>query len=62
MLVVRASIQPKFDSSRDPRLFFGQPLIDSVAFKEPDLYKMGQRGITQNKSDYPSPKDCRQGN
>jgi hypothetical protein len=26
MLVVRASIRPKFDSSRDPRLLFGQPL------------------------------------
>jgi hypothetical protein len=26
MLVVRASIRPKFDSSRDPHLFFGQPL------------------------------------
>jgi hypothetical protein len=30
-LVVHASIRPKFDSSRDPRRLFGQPLTPSTA-------------------------------
>src|SRR5580658_1948766 len=34
MLVARASIRPKFDSSRDLRLLFGQPLAENVTEKE----------------------------